>query len=52
MELGEPMGWGDRYKDNLALRDNFFEELNIPTYNWFQHFLFWDVLISLANFSS
>lgn len=42
--LGEPLGWGPEYKDNINLQSDFLEELNIPTYNNFKDFLFFDVV--------
>jgi hypothetical protein len=36
MMLGEPFGWDrEKYTGNIALQDEFLEELNVPTYNWF-----------------
>lgn len=45
MMLGEPLGWDPQlYRDNKDMMDDFLEELHIPTYNWFRHLNFWDVL--------
>jgi len=34
--LGEPLGWGDEFKNDPDLQDDFLEELNVPTYNNFR----------------
>ena len=31
------------------MQDEFMEELNIPTYNQFSQFMFWDVIESLSK---
>jgi hypothetical protein len=33
--IGEPLGWGPEYHNNVNLQTNFLEELNIPTYHDF-----------------
>ena len=47
--LGEPLGWGPEYQDNQELQSDFLEELNIPTYNNFKEFLFYDVVQALTK---
>jgi hypothetical protein len=47
--MGEPLGWGPEYQDNINLQSDFLEELNIPTYNNFQDFLFYDVVQALTK---
>ena len=47
--MGEPLGWGPEYKNNVILQNDFLEELNIPTYNNFKDFLFYDVVQALTK---
>jgi hypothetical protein len=47
--MGEPLGWGPEYQDNVNLQSDFLEELNIPTYNNFKDFLFYDVVLALTK---
>lgn len=49
--LGGPLGWTeeDGYRENIDMQDTFMEELNIPTYNNFEHFLFYDVIQALVK---
>lgn len=49
MKLGKPLGWDEDYKDDFEMQDEFLEELNIPTYNNFQHFQFYDVIQALIK---
>lgn len=50
LKLGEPLGWSEEeYKDNLNKQEDFLEEMNIPTYNNFQDYLYWDVLLALIK---
>ncbi|CDW88224.1 voltage-gated ion channel superfamily [Stylonychia lemnae] len=49
LDLGEPLGWDDSYKDNIDMQDDFMEEMSINTYNQFKDYLFWDVLQSLTK---
>jgi hypothetical protein len=48
--LGEPLGWSEKeYRNNFEKQDDFFEELNIPTYNNFESVLFYDVIQALVK---
>ncbi len=49
LQLGEPLGWGDEYRGNITLQDDYLAELNITTYNQFKEYLFWDVIEALAK---
>ncbi len=44
--LGAPLGWSeeDGYRESIDMQDSYLEELNIPTYNHFEHYLFFDVI--------
>lgn len=47
--MGEPLGWGPEYHNHINLQSDFLEELNIPTYNNFKDFLFYDVVQGLTK---
>jgi hypothetical protein len=50
MKLGGPLGWDtETYMDDVALQDDFLEDINAPTYNGFRDVLFYDVLEGLAK---
>ncbi len=44
LKLGRPLGWTEEFRGNFEIQDEFLEELNIPTYNNFQDFHFYDVI--------
>jgi hypothetical protein len=44
VKLGKPLGWTEDYRSDFVKQDLFLEELNIPTYNEFADFLFYDVI--------
>jgi len=44
IKLGKPLGWMEEYRNDFEKQDLFLEELNIPTYNEFADFLFYDVV--------
>lgn len=48
-QLEEPLGWNDRYRDDIEYQDNYMEELNIPTYNLFKEYQFYDVIQALTK---
>lgn len=49
LQLGEPLGWGPEFRNNIQLQDDYLAELNITTYNQFKDYLFWDVIEALAK---
>ena len=49
IKLGKPLGWMEEYRNDFEKQDLFLEELNIPTYNEFADFLFYDVVQALVK---
>lgn len=49
LKLSKPLGWTDDFQGNFELQDDFLEELNIPSYNNFQDFHFYDVIQALVK---
>ena len=49
LKLGRPLGWTEEFRGNFEIQDEFLEELNIPTYNNFQDFHFFDVIQGLIK---
>jgi hypothetical protein len=44
--MGGPLGWPQEhgYNESIEIQDDFMEELNLPTYNNFKDYLFYDVI--------
>ena len=43
-DVKDPLGWNERYREDYEWQDNYLEDLNIPTYNDFKEYMFYDVL--------
>lgn len=51
LDLDGPLGWKDNQEivENQQMQEDLLVEMNIPTYNNFKYFLFWDVIQALTK---
>ena len=48
-ELGTPLGWDESFRNDHVKRHNFIQEINIPTYNDWEDYGYFDVLNFLSK---
>lgn len=47
--LGEPFGFSSEEQNSEKLQFDFHKKLELPTYNGFKHYYYYDVILSLTQ---